>query len=89
MQAQKLKSNSTVDGVLCVVSMPLMLTTTFLMKSFMFQWVMQEIGWNGLDGTAVLQFLLILIKSLRPPTSLAPLVTLSLDRTALSQESCA
>lgn len=56
----------------------------------MFQWVMQEIGWNGLDGMAVLQLLVILIKSLQPPTNLALLVTLvSLVRTALSKESCA
>lgn len=60
------------------------------MDVFVFQWVMQEIGWNGLDGMAVLQLLVILIKSLQPPTNLAPLVTLvSLVRTALSKESCA
>lgn len=47
------------------------------METFIsFHWVMQEIGWNGLDGAAVLQLLLILIRSLQPLTNLTSHVTL-------------
>lgn len=63
--------------------------TPLFMESFMFHWVMQEIGWNRFDGTTILKLLLILIKSFQPLTNLASFVRqTSLDRTALSEESC-
>lgn len=91
-QAQKLKSNSTVDGVFCVVSTPLRLIKHLFLwgpahssgSSHCHELAFQRDSNQGDDlcegGTAVLRLLLILLKVLQLFTYLPPRVTRSITR---------